>query len=192
MLDKISEKFEEGVPIVSEAISDQVALKVVGESYYKWNSVSSFYPAVTVIFRQMHVATRLKRTQVKTRYNVRSEDFTEAMLAELHQRAEGLAGLRYNHGLTRGNYVSSDKRFKTTVYGQSTEDIAELFHKLLPVINEPFELANLSYTSGPRRVSITRRNVPLAGIPTQYNEYTIDFDSSSSCAKPYTSTPIPS
>lgn len=64
--DKIYERFKEGIPVDSEAISDQVALKIVGESYYEWNSVSSFYPTVTFIFREVNVTTRPKQTQVKT------------------------------------------------------------------------------------------------------------------------------
>ena len=39
----------------------------------------------------------------------------------------------------------------------------------------PFEENNLSYTSGPRRVSITRRDGPLAGIPAQYDDYNLVF-----------------
>lgn len=34
--DQICEKFQEGIPVAAETISDQVALKVVGERYYKW------------------------------------------------------------------------------------------------------------------------------------------------------------
>ena len=71
--------------------------------------------------------------------------------------------------------MSSDKRFKTTVYGQTNSQIRNLYQTILPVIKEPFEENNLSYTSGPRRVSITRRNVTLAGIPAQYDDYNLIF-----------------
>lgn len=64
--DQIYERFQEGIPAAAETISDQVALKVVGESYYKWNSVSSFYPTVVFIFREAEAVNRPKRTQIKT------------------------------------------------------------------------------------------------------------------------------
>ena len=97
------------------------------------------------------------------------------MLNQLRQNAEALQGLRYNHGIVRGNYVSSDKRFKTTVFGEDQGGIVPLFERILPVINEPFQQNNLSFTMGPRRVSITRRNVPLADIPAQYDDYNMVF-----------------
>lgn len=70
--DQIYDKFQEGMPAAAETVSDQVALKVVGESYYKWNSVSSFYPTVVFIFREVETLHRPKRTQIKTRYSLQS------------------------------------------------------------------------------------------------------------------------
>ena len=55
---------------------------------------------------------------MKTRQNVRTEDSNDQMIQQLRERAEAGAGLRYHHGLVRGNYVSSDERFNTTVYGE--------------------------------------------------------------------------
>lgn len=104
--------------------------------------------------------------------SVRTEALTDEMVRKLRERAESPAGLTYNHGVVRG---SSDERFKTTVYGASNPQIVELFESILPVIEEPFQLNNFSFTSGPRRVSITRRNKPLAGIQTQYDDYKLVF-----------------
>ena len=61
------------------------------------------------------------------------------------------------------------------MYGESNHQIVQLFESILPVIEEPFQPNNLSYTSGPRKISITRRNKPLAGIPAQYDDYNLVF-----------------
>lgn len=90
------------------------------------------------IFRQVETVNRPKPTQIETSYSLTSKDFTEDMLNQLRQNAEALAGLRYNHKLVRGNYVSSDKGFKATVYGQNPEEMTGLFERLLPVVNQPF------------------------------------------------------
>ena len=123
---KQSERVKE-TPAITEPVSDQLALKIVGESYYKWNSVSSFYPPVVFIFREKNVTNRRRKSQIKARLSVRTKDLTDEMIRRLRERAEALAGPTYNHGVVRGNYVSSDKRFKTTVYRQTNPQIVELF-----------------------------------------------------------------
>ena len=82
--DKVSQKMREEVPAITEQVSDQVALKIVGESYYKWNSTSSFYPTVVFIFREMNAPNRPKKSQIKTRLNVRTEDLNDQMIQQLH------------------------------------------------------------------------------------------------------------
>lgn len=97
---------------------------------------------------------------------MRTEDFNDQVIEQLREKAQALAGLRHNHGVVRGNCVSSDKRFKTTVYGRDNDEIKDLYERIMPVIVERFEPNNLSYTSGPRRVSITKRTRSLAGTPS--------------------------
>ena len=60
--DRVSQKFQEEAPTITEQVSDQVALKMVGERYYKWNSTSSFYPTVVFIFREINAANQPKNS----------------------------------------------------------------------------------------------------------------------------------
>ena len=147
ILYEVSKNIREEIPVIAEQVNDQVVLKVVGESYYKWNSTPSFYPTVVFIFHEINGTNRPKKSQIKTRLSVRMEDFNDQVVEQLREKAQPLANLRYNHGVVRGNYVSSDKRFKTTVYGRGNDEIKDLYKRIMPVIGERFEPNNLSYTS---------------------------------------------
>ena len=130
----------------------------------------SLYPTMMFIFREVNVS---RKSQVKTRISVQTKDLTHQMLHELREKAEALAGLPYNHEIVRGNYISSDKRFKTTIYGQTNPETIHLFERILPVIEEPFQQNSLSYTFGP----VTRRNNRIPGLRSNFSliDYNLVF-----------------
>ena len=81
----------------------------------------------------------------------------------------------YTYGQNRYNYVSRDKRFKTTIFGKSLEEVKTLFTNLLSVLGEPFEENNLSITSNRSRVNLTKRSVSLADIECNSVDYQTTF-----------------
>lgn len=77
----------------------------------------------------------------------------------------------YTYGQDRFNYVSSDKRFKTTVFGSNLEEIKTLFINLLSVLDKPFEERNVSITSSKSPLNVTKRNVSLIDIECNSIDY---------------------
>lgn len=45
-------------------IAQEVSLGVVGESYYKWDSVSTYYPTITFLFKETETSQYPRRSQV--------------------------------------------------------------------------------------------------------------------------------
>lgn len=83
---------------------------MVGESYLKWDSVSSYFPSLVFVFNQLNITGIKRRTQIKTRLPKRSEEITRQDILALRTTILGFANWTYNYGPLRANYVSSDKR----------------------------------------------------------------------------------
>lgn len=133
--------------VISE-ISEEVSLRIVGESYYKWNSTNSFYPTLVLKFKETGVFQKARVTQLKTKLKYKTDELTDQILRELQVKVDGIRNLSYCHGPTRGNFVSRDKHFKTTVFGNDKQEIEKLLKSVLQVVEEPYIEQNLSITFG--------------------------------------------
>lgn len=56
-------------------IAQEVSLQVVGESYYKWDSISTYYPTITFLFKEQGVSQYPRKSQIKLRLS-KSVGFT--------------------------------------------------------------------------------------------------------------------
>jgi len=156
-------------------IAQEVSLQVVGESYYKWDSVSTYYPTITFLFKEQDVSQYPRKSQIKLRLSKRNEDLTDFDIQTLRRNCNLIVNSTYCYGTQRFNYVSTDKRFKTTIFGSNASQIKELFNSLFKVINEPFEERNLSITTSRARTNETRRKTPLNGSDLNDTCYTSPF-----------------
>ena len=86
-----------------QKIAIEVALSVVGESYSRFDSISSYYACLTFVFNEP--------TQIKVPLLKKADEFTEADIFALKTKMQAYANLTYKGGPVRGNYVSADKRF---------------------------------------------------------------------------------
>lgn len=157
-------------------LAEEVSLQVVGESYYKWDSVTTYFPTITFLFKEEGVSQYARRSQIKLRLSKRNEDLTDLDIKSLKQGCTALLNASYCYGTQRFNYVSSDKRFKTTVFGTNSSQIKSLFKSLFKVINEPFEERNLSITSSRARINQTKRSSVLGGVGLNTFSYGTSFN----------------
>ena len=158
---------ETGVKVTDESavkIAEEVTLRIVGEAYKKWDSCTSYFPALVLIFKETGVTSGARRTQIKGRLFKSGKDLTDEDIQQLKDRANKDIQVVYSHGKLRGNYVSTDKRWKSTIYGASKEAIIGILKDVCFIIGEDFESHSLTFTDGPRRVSHTRRNDALVDI----------------------------
>lgn len=157
-------------------VAQEVSLQIVGESYYKWDSCSTYFPTITFLFKEVGVSQYARKSQIKLRLSKRNEDITDLDMTNFKKSCASILNSIYCYGTARFNYVSSDKRFKTTVFGNNTSQIKSLLSSLFKVINEPFEERNLSNTSSRTRVNQTKRLLPLSKTELNPISYQAAFD----------------
>lgn len=158
-LDKFLNDKKEGLPSI---MTTEVCANIVGESYAKWDSISMYYPTLVFVFNEITSNNKPRRSQVKLRFNKASADVSEQDLKDIIARVKAQPTIKYVYGAVKGNYVSKDKRFKTTICGQNKQLISELLNSLFKIIPEDFDKELLSITDiGRKRPSITKRMVDL-------------------------------
>ena len=166
-----SKDVKKGLPFI---LTNEVCQNIVGESYYKWDALACFYPTIVFVFVEQTQNNKPRKAQIKLRLKQTSASITENDVAALITRAEACAGLSYTYGNARGNYVSLDKRFKTTIFAKDEASLNAVLNKVLGVILEPFDPALLSITNtGSKRPSINKRLTALHAVGvnnTNYNE----------------------
>lgn len=158
-----------------EQVAQEVSLQIVGESYYRWDATSTYYPTLTFLFKEENTEQYPKRSQIKVRLNKKNEEVTDADISMLKRNCNKLINQRYTYGTDRYNYVSADKRYKTTVFGSNVSEIISLFTNLLSVLDEPFLERNLSITFGRNRINQTKRSKPLGDIKINEMDYQSSF-----------------
>lgn len=156
-------------------IAEEVSLSVVGESYYRYDSTSTYFPTLVMVFREVTDNNIKRRAQVKARLKQNNVELTDEVLDVLRERCNSLHGVTYLYGTIRGNYVSTDKRWKTTVFGASKDSIGELLETVCNCVDEKYEERNLSITTGRARVNPSRRTTPLEGVDNNKVNYQTDI-----------------
>lgn len=161
---------KEGFPYI---LIGEICSNIVGESYSKWDSISMYYPTIVFVFNERTENNRPRRSQIKLRFNKLTEELTTQDLEQLIYRIKAQPSIQYVYGTVRGNYVSQDKRFKTTVFGKDNVVISNLLKSLFAVIPEPYDQKLLFITNiGKKRPSITKRKKNLFYLGLN----TVDYD----------------
>lgn len=171
--EELVKRIEEKLDKLFDKLADEVSLRIVGESHYKYDAISSFYPTLTLIFKEDNVSQYPRRTQIKLRLPVMTDELTDQYIEEIKLKATSLVGLTYSHGAIRATFVSTDKRFRTLVIVDSKKEAQRLFKVLLNFLGEPFEETTLTYSEGYKRPAKTKRTIPLDGVALNkatYNE----------------------
>lgn len=82
------------------------------------------------------------------------------------------AGLSYLSGKLRLNYVSKEKRWKTTLFSLNKEEGIKILKQVCLFSQEDFDLNQLSVTDRSMRQTVTRRYKPLQKIKVNdQNDY---------------------
>jgi len=123
-------KFQEKVAL------EVVSLLICGESWYKWDSTSSYFPTVVFIFNEdVEDATR-RRTQIKARLKKKSDELTDADIEKLKRNVLVHKDWSYFYGSTKAYFVSAEKRWKTSIFVKDTGEAAPIFQTIGEIIEE--------------------------------------------------------
>lgn len=160
----------------SEIVATDVSLLIVGESYTKWDSVTSYFPTVSFLFNEVTLTNVVRRSQIKIRLPVVSEQVTPEYIYLLQEKCQRLSTLEYNYGTTRANFVSTDKRWKTTIWAASQEEAVRILRVVASVIDETLDEDLFSFTlSRGKRPRITVRQEPLVDVGLNSVSYDEEF-----------------
>ena len=174
-LEEVKDYLEEWKKSLIQDVAQEVSLQVVGESYYRWDSISTYYPTLTLLFKEQDVSQYPKRSQIKIRLSKKTTELTEADIDGLRNKCKQLEALSYVYGTRRFNYVSKDKRFKTTVFGSDITQVKQLFATIFSLINESFDEQNFSITYNRNRANLTKRLESLDNIGLNQTNYQKSF-----------------
>nr|ADZ47982.2 hypothetical protein [Mankyua chejuensis]AJJ48612.1 ORF436 [Mankyua chejuensis] len=160
----------------------RVGEEMVGESYYRWDSMVRYFPTLILLFLNKETNPK-KRAQVKARLTKypNDMDFDEKDLTELQKCCKvHLGDLNFVAGNLRCNYVSSHhSKWKTTLFTHTPEDCTKILQAISAIIGEDFDPNQVSYTQGrgpspvPQRLSnaLTRSDIMEDDSPLKMDIY---------------------
>lgn len=137
---------------------------MVGESYCRWDSLSTYFPTLSFLFREINVEQGPRRTQIKVRLKEKNEEVGEALIRRLQNSCASLSNHTSTYGTVRANYVNHDKRFKTTVCCEDYANAERVLQPIYEVIGDSYEREYLSLTTARNYSNSAKRTTPLASL----------------------------
>lgn len=160
---------------IVDYVPDAVSNRVVGMSYFAWDSQRSYHPTIAFIFLEDTPGKAQRRTEIQARLPIKPNQFTPRYRADLVERIDAVAlSFRYKRGPSRYYYVDSQKRWKTTVYCANSEEGENAVRQICFLINVDFDYHQGSFTAKFERTRLNQYNsrvVKLPKNPIDYKEY---------------------
>ena len=160
---------------IVDYVPDAVSNRVVGMSYFAWDSQRSYHPTIAFIFLEETTDKYRRRTEIQARLPIKPNQYTKKYQADLVQRldAEG-PNFKYYRGPSRYYYVDSQKRWKTTVYCANSTEGENAVRQICSLINENFDFHQGSFTAKFERTRLNNYDQAITKIPKNpidYKEY---------------------
>lgn len=177
---KIKEKHEywnDKTAKLPKLIASEASLAIIGEPYYRYDAISCYYPTICFIFYEVNPSTKPRRAQIKLRLKETTENLTTARITELKNKVSLCSNLIFTAGSTRANYVSADKRMKTTIYSKDASNARFILTSVFNLISDTFDESLLSITTnGTNRPNLSKRQNPLNNIGLNPSNYRDPFE----------------
>lgn len=152
----VNEWFEENKKDIYQQLTTQIAETIVGESYLKFDSNSTYYPTLLFKFMSNNQNQSKRYSQIQIRLLKSPEEIDEALINQLKKEASKLKQFYYLSGPIRCNYIAPKRLFKTTVFTKTKTETDRLFNAILPLGGNEFVKNQLSYTELSKRLPYTR------------------------------------
>lgn len=171
----LNKKLESLTKIIIDQTAEEVANRVVGESYYRYCATTTFMPTLILVFKEETENKNPRRSQLKFKLNKNSEDITEEDIKKLKTSFLEVTDHSFDYGTLRCNYVSENKSFKNVLYTKTKKDAELLLKFIYPLLGHHFDEKNLSFTEGRNRAIFNRRKTPLDGVKPFSQDYSRNF-----------------
>ena len=170
-LDQLSKDQEECCEELPDRLGKVVGQYVVGDSWFRWDGTHTYYPTLCFKFKEIETIQYPRTSQIQIKLKKNNQSLTDADIVRLRSSVANLDRLQYCYGSNRGYFVAKNRRFKTTVYGDSREEIEKVLQACISVVEEEFDPNYLSYTDGVKRENVVKRGTPLLGVSTNPVNY---------------------
>lgn len=178
-VEKIKEEhkyWNEKIENLPKTIAYEASLAIIGEPYRRYDAISCYYPTLSFIFYEENAVTKPRRAQIKLRLKEKTEDLTSQRIEEIKLLVSQIDNLTFMAGSTRANYVSADKRMKTSIYCEDANNAEFILDKTLSIISDVFDKSLLSITTnGTNRPNFSKRKHSLANIGLNTENYNTPF-----------------
>ena len=157
---------------IIDKTAEEVANRVVGESFYRYCTTTTFMLTLILVFKEETENKNPRRSQLKFKL--------KKTFLEITDRS-------FNYGTLRCTYVSEDKNLKNVLYTKTKKDAKLLLQFIYPLIGHTFDASlrddriedadekNLSFTESRNRAIFNRRKKPLDGIKPFSQDYSRFF-----------------
>lgn len=161
---------------IVDYVPDAVSNRVVGMSYFAWDSQRSYHPTISFIFLEETTEKLKRRTEIQARLPIKPNQFTPRYRADLVERIDAVAeSFRYSRGPSRYYYVDPQKRWKTTVYCANSDQGEQAVRQICFLINVNFDYTQGSFTAKFERVRLNQYNSRVTKIPKNPIDYRTYF-----------------
>lgn len=156
--------FDEKLDVFSEETSEKASLKIVGESYYKWDSENIYAPTLIFMFEEKIPELTRRRSRVSMKLPYTRETLPEDIVEILKTNVESFPILEYTKGYIKSTFVHPVYKWRTTFFVKSKRDARNILRYISNIGNVEFLPEGLSYTEGRKPLRFTRLEIPLPGI----------------------------
>ena len=164
ILQRFDHLWEKNKDAVTKDITTDVCESIVGQSYIKWDSTNSYFPTIVFKFVNQEKKSEKLSSQISVRFPIEADKVTDTDINALKAQMEQNANLSYLSGKLRLNYVSKQKRWKTTLFCLTKDEGIRVLTQICLFSKEDFDLNQLSVTEKNLRNSVTRRGSSLRKI----------------------------
>lgn len=169
--------FKENLDNFSENTSEMTSLKIVGESYYKWDSENIYAPTVFFLFEENLPTLKRRRSRVSIKLPYTRETLPDNIVQILQDKIQSYPILQYNKGNIKSTFVHPTYKWRTTFFVKNKRDARNILKYISNIGDIEYLPEGLSYTQGRKPLRFTRLERPLPGINlrdrTNEGEYTV-------------------
>lgn len=152
-------------------LPDQMASRVVGIPYARFDSMSNYYPTIYFNFVEYNPIGYNRYIRWKARLKIKNEEFTPDYAQRLRQNIIDRTPFLHRTGPNRYYYVSEDKRWKTTIYCCTQRSGEQAVEYMCKIIEENFLPTQGSFTTKRLRKKLSQNIPAVSHIPNNPDNY---------------------
>lgn len=152
-------------------LPDQMASRVVGIPYARFDSMSNYYPTIYFNFVEYNPTGYNRYIRWKARLKIKNEEFSPDYANRLRNNIINRVPFLHRTGPNRYYYVSEDKRWKTTIYCCTQRSGEQAVEYMCKVIEEDFKPTQGSYTTKRLRHRLSKNIPAISQIPNNPDNY---------------------